>query len=340
VAAALVGQALPALRSPVTRLPGPAATTPATLDPRVRAAVATGPACYCPGDVATGPAGVWVLRGSTRAGGARLLRIDPRTDEVVAGVPLQESASHVRSGDDGTAWVARLEMIVGDDEELLQADAAGAIVQAIPLPEIETGHRVAAMLVAGGAVWIADTTGRLLRVDIASGQVRTAFPPRRDHRIVGLAAGGGGIWAASHTGLQRLRPSDGRVTFQVTDAALQQALPADGLAAGAGALWLVGGGDAGSDRLLRIDPVSGSVVGSLELRRPGREGERAAVVAADERMVVVRRGVGLFVVAGDGSRVLGYLELPGRDGGVAVGGGAVWAADPDRGRVLRIEPGG
>jgi hypothetical protein len=340
VAAALVGQAIPALRSP--------ATTPATrawpgvpgLDRRVRDAVATGPACRCAGDVAAGPAGVWVLRGSSGAGRAWLLRVDPQTDEVVAGIPVLPRVSYVRSGDDGTAWVVRLEPGPGDDE-LLQVDpAAGSIVRAIPLPAVETGGRVEAMLVAGGAVWIADSAGRLLRVDTTSGQVRTAFPPRRDHRIVGLAAAGGGIWVASRTGLQRLRPRDGRVTLQVSDPALQQAFPADGLAAGAGALWVVGGGGEASDQLVRVDPVRGWVLAGVELRRPGREGQRPAVVAADERTVAVRRGVGLFLVAGDGSRVRGYLELPGRDGGMAVGAGAVWATDPDRGRVLRIAPGG
>jgi len=349
VAAALVGQAMPALRSPVTRPPGPdISTTPTTrawpgvpgLDPRVRDAVATGPACGCPGDVAAGSGGVWVLRDARGGERDRLLRVDPGTDEVVAGIPVRESASYVRSGDDGTAWVVRLEPSPGD-EELLQVDpAGGSIVRAIPLPAIETGGRVEAMLVAGGAVWIADSAGRLLRVDTTSGQVRTALPSGRDRRIVGLAAAGGGIWVASRTGLQRLRPRDGRVTLQVSDPALQRAIPADGLAAGAGALWVAGGGGEASDRLVRVDPVSGWVVASLELRRPGLEGQRPAVVAADERTVVVRRGTGLFLVAGDGSRVRGYLELPGRDGGVAVGAGAVWATDPDRGRLLRIDPGG
>jgi hypothetical protein len=283
--------------------------------------VATGPACHCPGDVAAGPGGVWVLRGSGGAERGRLLRVDPQTDQVVAGIPILSRVSYVSSGDDGTAWVVRLGLSPGDDE-LLQVDpAGGSIIRAIPLPAIETGGRVEAMLVAGGAVWIADSAGRLLRVDTTSGQVHTVPPSGRDRRIVGLAAAGGGIWVASRTGLQRLDPEDGRVTLQVSDLALQQAIPADGLAAGAGALWLVGGGDAVSDRLLRIDPVRGWVVGSLGLRRPGREGLRAAVVAADERVVAVRRGVGLFVVAGDGSRVRAYVELPGGDGGVAVGGG-------------------
>jgi hypothetical protein len=340
MAAALVGQAMPALRSSVT--------TPATrawpgvpgLDREVRDAIATGPACHCAGDVAAGPGGVWVLRGSGGAERGRLLRVDPQTDQVVAGIPILSRVSYVSSGDDGTAWVVRLGLSPGEDE-LLQVDpAGGSIIRAIPLPAIETGGRVEAMLVAGGAVWIADSAGRLLRVDTTSGQVRTVLPSGRDRRVVGLAAAGGGIWVASRTGLQRLDPVDGRVTLQVSDVALQEALPAGGLAAGAGALWLVGGGDAVSDRLLRIDPVRGWVVGSLGLRRPGREGLRAAVVAADERVVVVRRGVGLFVVAGDGSRVRAYVELPGGDGGVAVGGGAVWAADPDRGRVLRVEPAG
>jgi hypothetical protein len=348
VAAALAAQAMPDLRQPVTRPPGPAAApTPTTrawpgvpgLDRRVRDAVATGPACRCPGDVAAGPGGVWVLRNARGAERGRLLRVDPRTDEVVAGIPVREWASHVRSGDDGTAWVVRLEPSPGD-EELLQVDpASGSVTRTIPLPAVETGGGVEAVLVAGGAVWIADSAGRLLRADTTSGQVRTVLSSRWRWPIVGLAAAGGGIWVASGYGLQRLDPEDGRVTLQASDPALQQAMPADSLAAGAGALWIAGGGDEMSDRLLRLDPVSGRVAAVLVLRRAAWEASRPVVVAADERTVVVRRGAGLFLVAADGGRVRGYLELPG-DGGVAVGAGAVWATDPGRGRLLRIDPGG
>jgi streptogramin lyase len=347
VAAALVGQATPDLRQPVPRPPGPAATPTPTarawpgvpgLDRRVRDAVATGAACRCAGDVAAGPTGVWVL-GDARGGERdRLLRVDPLTDEVVAGIPVRDRASHVRSGDDGTGWVVRLEPSPGD-EELLQVDpASGSVTRTIPLPAVETGANVEAVLVAGGAVWIADSTGRLLRVDTSSGQARTVLSSRWRWPIVGLAAAAGGIWVASHYGLQRLDPEDGRVTLEVSDPALQQAMPADSLAAGAGALWMAGGGDEQSDRLLRLDPVSGRVVAALELRRAAWEATRPVVVAADEHTVVVRRGPGLFLIAADGSRLRGYLELPG-DGGVAVGAGAVWATDPGRGRLLRIDPG-
>lgn len=338
-AAALVGPAMPALRPPVT--------TPATrawpgvpgLGPQVRDAVATGQACRCAGDVAAGPSGVWVLRGSGGSGRDRLLRVDPRTDEVVAATPVRQVASHVGSGDDGTAWVVRLEPTVGQDEELLQVDPSGSVTRTIPLPALESGGRVDAMLAAGGAVWIADSAGRLLRVDTASGQVRTIATTRWLRPVVGLAAAGGSIWVAFRNGLQRLDPTDGRVTLRVSDPALQQVIPADSLAAGAGALWIAGGGDEMSDRLLRLDPVDGRVVARLELRLAAWEARRPAVVAADERSVVVRRGSGLFLVDGDGSRVAGYVGLPpGDEGGVAVGGGAVWASDPDRGRVLRIEP--
>lgn len=345
MAAALVGQAVPALRSSVARPPGQAAATATTrawpgvpgLAREVRDAIATGPACHCAGDVAAGPGGVWVLRGARGAERGRLLRVDPQTDEVVAGTPVRDVASHVRAGDDGTAWVVRLEPSPGD-EELLQVDAAGAVTRTIPLPAIETGGRVEAMLVAGGAVWVADSAGRLLRVDTTSGQVRTIPTTRWLQPVVGLAAAGGGIWVAFRHGLQRLDPADGRVTLQVSDPALRQVNSAESLAGGAGALWIAGVGDEMSDRLLRLDPVSGRVLASLELRRAVWEARRRSVVAADERTVVVRRGPGLFLVAGDGSRVRAYLELPGRDGGVAVGGGAVWATDPGRGRVLRIEP--
>jgi streptogramin lyase len=307
----------------------------------VRDVVATGPACRCPGDVTAGPDGVWVLRDARGAERGRLLHIDPRTDEVVAGIPVRDSASHVRVGDDGTVWVVRLEPSPGDEELLQVEPGSNSVVRTIPFPAIESGGGVEAVLVAGGAVWIADKAGRLLRVDTTSGQVRT-FPPNPPIKllgpIVGLAAAGGGIWVAFRHALQRLDPEDGRVTLQVSDRAVQQAFPAHSLAGGAGALWVAGRSDELSERLLRLDPVSGRVEAVLELRRAAWEAPLPAVVAADERTVVVRRGPGLFLVAADGTRLRGYLQLPG-DGGVAVGAGAVWATDPDRERLLRIDPG-
>lgn len=344
-AALLVLQALPAPDPAAPQPAAPVDPAPTTrtwpgvpgLDPRVRDAIGTGAACGCDGDVAAAPGDVWVLRNVAGAERARLLRVDPRSDEVVAGTPVRHRASHVRTGDDGTVWVARLEPSPGD-EELLQIDPAGnGIVRTIPFPAVESGG-IEALLVARGAVWIADSAGRLLRVDTASGRVRTVLPTDRQRRIVGLAAAGGGIWVAFGSALQRLDPQDGKVTLQVSGAALRQALPADSLAAGAGALWIAGGGDEVSARLLRLDPVSGKVMTSLELRRAAGEALRPAVVAADERTVVVRRGPALFLVAPDGTRLRGHLDLPG-DGGVAVGAGAVWATDPDHERLLRIDPG-
>jgi streptogramin lyase len=351
---ALASQGLPALdratRQPTVPVaPGPTPTTRAWpgvpgLDPHIRDAVPTGAACPC--DLAAGPGGVWTLQQLAGGEGGRLLRVDPRSDEVVADIPVGAEAVRVLVGDDGTVWVLRLEPGQGD-EELLQIDpGSNSIVRRIPFPALEPGSQLGPVLAGLGAVWVADSSGRLLRVDTASGLVRTVytdrplFQGRPYRRIAAMAAAGGWIWAASDYGLHRLDPRNGRETWSAIDGRVGQYLRAHSLAAGAGALWIAASRDNAGDRLLRVerlDPISGQAVAILQLGRMGQEDTARVLVAADERTVVVRRGPDLFLVARDGMRLRGHLQLPG-DGLVAVGAGAVWATDPAHKRLLRIDP--
>jgi hypothetical protein len=262
---------------------------------------------------------------------------------VVADIPVGAEAVRVLGGDDGVVWVLRLEPGQGD-EELLQVDpGSNSVVRRIPFPALEPGSQLGPVLASLGAVWVADSSGRLLRVDTASGRVRTVYTDRLRfqgvpyRRIAAMAAAGGWIWAASDYGLHRLDPRNGRETWS-GDGRVGQYLRAHSLAAGAGALWIAARRDNGSDRVMRLDPISGEAVSILQLSRMGQKDTARVLVAADERTVVVRRGPDLFLVARDGMRLRGQLRLPG-DGLVAVGAGAVWATDPAHQRLLRIDPG-
>jgi streptogramin lyase len=102
-----------------------------------------------------------------------------------------------------------------------------------------------------------------------------------------------------------------------------------GLAAGAGALWVVGSGF-----LARFDPGTHRVVATFRVGHG--VGSDADLVAGDARTVVVRRGRGLYLIDPAANRVRAQVRLPSA-GAVAVGASAIWVTDQANGRLLRVE---
>jgi hypothetical protein len=345
VAAAVAGQGLPAVgpAEPGTVGPaGPAPTPPPTdpppgasgLDPRVRQAI---PLRHCAVacDLVAGPGGVWTLtryRGGQRS---QLVRVDPRTGAVVAAIPVGLNAGSVRLGDDGAVWVVRQGPSPGGGELLRVNPGSNAVSWTVPLPAVPPGA-VEAVLAAYGSVWIADSSARLLRAGGVSGRVVEVVPAGQVPRIERLAAAGGWIWAATARGLLRLDPRDGNPTRTAPDPRVRAALPAGGLAGGAGALWLVGGAATGQ-RLLRLDPDSGRVAASIALGGVPA-GTPPPAVATVGQTVAVRRGAVLLLVDAGADRIRARVTLPG-DGAMTAGAGAVWAVDRDHERLLRVDPG-
>jgi hypothetical protein len=345
VAVAVAGQALPAVgpAEPGTVGPAGSAPTPPTdpspgasgLDPRVRQAIPLRHCAAAACDLVAGPGGVWALtryRGGERS---QLVRMDPRTGAVVAAIPVGLNAGSVRLDDDGSVWVVRQGASPGSGELLRVSPDSNAVSWTVPLPAVAPGA-VEAVLAAYGSVWIADSSGRLLRAGGVSGRVVEVLPAGQVPRIGRLAAAGGWIWAATARGLLRLDPRDGNPTRTVSDPRLRAALPASGLAGGAGALWVVGGAATGQ-RLLRLDPDSGRVQASIALGGVPA-GTPPPVVATVEQTVAVRRGPVLVLVDAGADRIRARVTLPG-DGAMAAGGGAVWAVDRDHERLLRVDPG-
>jgi DNA-binding beta-propeller fold protein YncE len=321
LAAAVVVQGLGPFGRPTVRpgVPG--------LDRRIVDAVPVGPAAAT--KLVAAADAVWVPLDRDAALGDLLVRVDPATDRVVARVPVGPGARAIAAGE-GSLWVLRSQ---ADRTDLLQLDPAGnqvARTRRLWTGRAEpTGAVAEHLAVAGGAVWVTGQQG-LVRVDPGSGRVRMVLPDSRYSPLYLLTAAGDSLWVASASNVLRVRPSDGALLGKVGFGD-QAVLPIDGLAAGAGALWVFG--DA---RTVRVDPGANRAVASLPVGEPFVASGSAPAGAGDHDTMVVRDSRALYLLDPATNRVAAEVPLPGA-GAVAVGAGAVWVTDTRGGRLLRVD---
>jgi DNA-binding SARP family transcriptional activator/streptogramin lyase len=150
--------------------------------------------------VATSADGVWVLRGR------KVLRIDPRTNEVDGkGTPVPAGPfANLAAGADAV-WLT-----AGGDNRLVRIDAATRRITAeTPLPGFGSGDPV----VAKGTVWVYAYTGpaQVMGFDPTS-MAQTKSVPIADELPFGLAALEDSLWTADHESgtLWRIDPDDSR----------------------------------------------------------------------------------------------------------------------------------
>jgi len=228
----------------------------------------------------------------------------------------------------GAVWVPT----TGDGS--LVRVAGGAVVSRTPVGVAPpTGGFLDSAVASAGAVWAASDAGaRISRVDADSGAVAATIPVAE--RPGGLTEGAGAVWAFHFL--------QGTVT-RIDAAAMTSAtltLPgarATGIAFGAGSLWLLTTAPA---RLLRVDPVTGALQGTVPLSPPFAP--RRAFI--DSWWLAFRDGVVWATLPNHDAvaRVdaatgeARYVRiLHGRPFGVAAGGGSAWVAT-DR-AVVRLD---
>jgi hypothetical protein len=319
--------------------PAGAPATPRTwpgvpgLDRHVRGAVATGKAKLA--EVTAGPSGVWVL--NRRYGRPDdLVRVDPATDVVLARLEVGGVVSHLAVGEDGGVWLYCTAMTLNRAELVRVDPSTNRVAATIALPPGPPGIPTGAstLLVAGGSVWLADQHNRLFQVDPTSRRVREVTDGGHALAIDHLAFADGWVWGTRGLLLYRIDPRTGTVTMTVNNPDLHNAMPADGLAAGAGQLWLYDLGGAG-EQLHKLDPADGRLLG---MRQLSSRTDHTGVLAAGDRVVAVRSGRRLLL-SDPGGTLRATVPIPEAQGGLAVGPDAVWVADPARGRLLRVDPG-
>jgi outer membrane protein assembly factor BamB len=219
-------------------------------------------------DAFAGTGGMWALTDD------RLYRIDPRTNRIVARIPLPPpSRSFNTVVTDGAVWVA-------SSDTALQVDlAANRTGRGVSLDR--GGEAPSSFAAEPGRVYMLRRDGLLETLDSRTlGRVALTRPQLPDP-LAGAAGGdvfqqiGAGIAAAdAGTGKLRWRTNLGTRTI-------------NGVVSGLGALWVQGTPDNGSrDQLWKLDPRSGRVLAALPLPDFGT----SSMVAARGKLWIMSAG--------------------------------------------------
>jgi outer membrane protein assembly factor BamB len=239
--------------------------------------------------VATGSGAVWALAGDLENGGVKgavqLLRIDPRRNRVVVGIPLTKpsggtfSPRAVHIGDD-SVWV------IGT-AGALQIDPASNT----PERYVPTGDTAArGVLADGDALWLLDVDGRLRQIDARTGRtVRTVrMPVTASTHLAGGTPGP--LMLVDDQRLTAFDPTNGRVLWRTAfEAPLRFLEPGRD-----DALWAyLDRTPERRDRLVRIDAGTGRRTGRVDLPGAGAAGLTQVgrdlwIAGADGRITVVR----------------------------------------------------
>jgi len=320
-AGGLVWRNLAVEQAPVNPRPRPVPVLPRHVQARI-------PVVGGPVAVTVGAGEVWVANQDA----GTVSRIDAASNRVVAtvrgGVPAPR-----RTGCGANLCNPRIVITAGAGA--VWVGAGSSTVRIDP-----TSNRVTAtwpfgpgggdLLAAQGALWVSQNDGTVLRVDPASGtpvaRIRVASTPVVTLGWSWLASLDGAVWAAN-PGLgtiSRIDPRTGRVSPWVQ---LKGPWATHGMVAAAGSLWLAL--DDGS--VLRVDPASRRVTARVAVGgRPfAVAGGDAGVFLANQYAPVVTR------IDPATNRVAARIPIA-ADLAVAVGAGAVWAADSSA--LYRIDP--
>jgi len=321
--------------APASRLPPtPPTTTPAP--PRQlplpdRWATAQIEVGHGGGPLVFGAGSLWV--GAWRDG--QVVRVDPRSNRVVARFPAGGPNPAGLAVGAGTIWVMR-----PDTDEVVRLDpGTGRVVARIKLGQLPfqfaPGDRrflPSLVAVGAGAGWVTTARGAVARIDLASNHVVTVIklPPGSP---AGIAVAGGSVWvAAGGDGLARIEAATNRLLGTI-----RLDLYAEQVAADGGTIW-VGGPTTDpiveiTGAVARIDAATGRI---REIVPTGLPIGLAA--AAGAVLITEPDTVGGALECIDPKRLPAAMTLQPALGELAVGGGAVWIADRRGSLVYRLEP--
>jgi glutamine cyclotransferase len=321
VAGHLIGPEAPEPR------PGPTPQRPALLARWVAAQLEVG---HDGGPLMFGAGSLWVGAWRDR----EVVRIDPRSSRVVARFPAGGPGPAGLAVDAATIWVAH-----PDADEVVRLDrGTGRVVARIKLgllpSQLAPGDRrflPSLVAVGAGAAWVTGR-GAVARIDAASNRV-VAVVELPAEGPTGIAVAGRIVWVAqgSH-GVARIDAATNRLLRTV-----RPDIRADQVVSDGATIW-VGGRTRDpsfetAGAVARIDAVTGRVREVVPSGLP--TGLAAGVGAA---WITERDGMGgALECLQPGSSPAGTGGLPAL-GALAVGGGAIWAADRRGSLVYRLDP--
>ena len=221
---------------------------------------------------------IWV--GVTKSGGAfRLLRIDPRTNRIVArlGVPDVPGGSGF-----GGPVIVRGNVWVVSAEAAMRIDPRDGHALAM-VRTGRNGYATRSLAVVDGDLWVQVSDSRLLRLDGATGRRKATFHVP-DGNLVGDFTMNG-LFVVDENALSRMDPRTFQVLWRTPITSI-----GTGVAAG-GKLW-VEAPDRQGDRVLTVDPRTGSVVDSVHVGAFGAQwmasvGSEVWMTTAGGRVIIL-----------------------------------------------------
>ncbi|HEY4845542.1 MAG TPA: hypothetical protein VII89_07590 [Candidatus Dormibacteraeota bacterium] len=209
--------------------------------------------CDLPSALAVGAGALWVLKNDDKT----VLRIDPKSERIVARVPLAFVPFDIAASSDGV-WITGYY-----DDALARIDpTSNQVVANLTVPDGASG-----IAITDGAVWVASSiAGKVSRIDPATNRAVASIavdcPVACDGSVpLAIAAGTDAIWVRTvGDGLiARIDPQTNRV---VATTAVIPSVGRDGqdhLVLLDGALWVSG------ISLQRIDPQTNTVAGTVDV---------------------------------------------------------------------------
>ena len=259
---------------------------------------------------------------------ATVVRVNPKTNQVVATIPVGHGLGDVRLGA-GFVWVLN-----HDDGTVSKIDPqTNTVVATIALPP-----PLGFLGASPGAVWVANRRqGEVMKLDPQTDQVVATIPIADGPAWMTYAAGS--LWVCSleaeQYGVTRVDLKTNTTVAQI-DVGSSKGYKCSGITASSdGAIWAVlqDSSQTYNLGLVRIDPATNKVIATMLFP----QNNVTSPVAADAQGVwYAKPDLGLIRISPQTNQAVGFLRMSGATG-VAVGAGAVWALNSD-GDLMRITP--
>jgi streptogramin lyase len=269
-------------------------------------------------------AGVWVQQGR------EVVRVNPRTNRVVARLPMSPPGSDLGAVGEGSLWLAQ----VAQGTVTRVDPATGRTEATIGVPGGDNAPVSMSIAVGVDAVWVEYDLGGMgvVRIDPATNTVATTV--KLANTPAGLAASDRAVMVLTRESgvAYQIDPATNRVV-----ASIPVCRGSNAVAYGAGAFWIT----CYEGTLLRVDPVTHRVVATVGL---GGQAGSAGWVAADGSVIwVANLGDTLFRVDPQSNTIVGSGSVTGPAGSyitdLTVGPDAVWLTT-SHGTLVRFDPDG